>query len=278
MLYKSQRSTDYITRSQALTDIQSALGLAEAPLRIECFDVSHLAGTNIVASMVVFEDGLAKRNDYRKFAIAEAADDTDAMNQVLRRRLKYLLPDTISPEVADPTETSEGIVAPRAGKTSFSYPPGLIIVDGGVPQVNAAVQAMRAMGINLPICGLAKRLEELWLPGEDFPVILPRGSAALFLMQQVRDEAHRFAITFQRAKRKRDIKTVLSDIPGVGPKSVSAILKHFGSVTKVRAASVEEIAAVPGISASLAEAILRGLSLDGRPTSIEPSTEKEPHA
>lgn len=278
MLYKSQRSSDYITRSQALTDVQEALGLAEAPLRIECFDVSHLAGTNIVASMVVFEDGLAKRNEYRKFAIAEAADDTDAMNQVLRRRLKYLLPDSADAELADPTAESEGVVAPRAGRSSFSYPPGLIIVDGGVPQVNAAVKAMRELGVDVPLVGLAKRLEELWLPGDEFPVILPRGSAALFLMQQVRDEAHRFAITFQRSKRKRDIKTVLSDIPGVGPKSVSAILKHFGSVTRVRAATVDQLAEVPGISSTLAETILKALSAAGSATTIEESTAEESHA
>ena len=260
MLYKSQRSSDYITRSAALTDIQEALGLAEAPLRIECFDVSHLAGTNIVASMVVFEDGLAKRNEYRKFAIAEAADDTDAMNQVLRRRLKYLVSGEQEEETVDPTLASEGVVAPRTGRTSFSYPPGLIIVDGATPQVNAAVKAMRELGLDIPICGLAKRLEELWLPGEDFPVILPRGSAALFLMQQVRDEAHRFAITFQRAKRKKDIKTVLSDIPGMGPAKVSAVLKHFGSVTRARAASVEELAEVPGITNALAKVISQALT------------------
>jgi len=278
MLYKSQRSSDYITRSQALTDIQEALGLPEAPLRIECFDVSHLAGTNIVASMVVFEDGLAKRNDYRKFAIAEAADDTDAMRKVLQRRLKYLLPDESESEHVDPTAESEGVVAARNGRTSFTYPPGLIIVDGGVPQVNAAVKAMREMAIDLPICGLAKRLEELWLPGEDFPVILPRGSAALFLMQQVRDEAHRFAITFQRAKRKRDIKTVLSDIPGVGPQKVSAILKHFGSVARVRAASVDDISKVPGITMTLAENIVKALTPESGTASIEAQETEETDA
>lgn len=260
LLYKSQRSSDYIARSQALTDIQEALGLAEAPLRIECFDVSHLAGTNIVASMVVFEDGLAKRNDYRKFAIAEAADDTEAMNQVLQRRLKYLLPSNQDDNKVDPTDESEGVVAERSGRTSFTYPPGLIIVDGALPQVNAAVKAMRGMGIELPICGLAKRLEELWLPDNDYPVILPRGSAALFLMQQIRDEAHRFAITFQRSTRKRDIKSVLSDIPGLGPAKVSAILKHFGSVARVRAASVEDIAQVPGITENLATTITHALA------------------
>jgi excinuclease ABC subunit C len=274
LLYKSQRSSDYITRSQALTDIQEALGLDEAPLRIECFDVSHLAGTNIVASMVVFEDGLAKRNEYKKFAIADAADDTDAMNQVLKRRLRYLVSPEQQDESVDPTKTDDTVVASRTQRTSFSYPPGLIIVDGASPQVSAAVKAMREIGVTVPICGLAKRLEELWLPGEDFPVILPRGSAALFLMQQVRDEAHRFAITFQRQKRKKDIKTVLSDIPGLGPTKVSAILKHFGSVARVRQATSEDISNVNGITPALAETIVRALSPQPVATNIEePTTE-----
>ena len=241
MLYKTRRTADFTARAGALEGLQKAIGLADAPLRIECFDVSHLGGTNIVASMVVFEDGLAKRNDYRKFAIAEAADDTEAMIHVLQRRLKYLLPSNQDDNKVDPTDEREVVVAERSGRTSFTYPPGLIIVDGALPQVNAAVKAMRGMGIELPICGLAKRLEELWLPDNDYPVILPRGSAALFLMQQIRDEAHRFAITLQRSTRKRDIKSVLADIPGLGPAKVSAILKHFGSVARVKAASIEDI-------------------------------------
>lgn len=270
MLYKSQRSNDYVARSQALGEIQAALGLDEAPLRIECFDVSHLAGTNIVASMVVFEDGLAKRNHYRKFNITDSADDTESMRQVLTRRLAYLL----NPEDESQDEFE------RPTKKSFQYPPGLIIVDGGIPQVKAAVTAIRNSGLNIPVCGLAKRLEELWLPGEPFPVILPRGSSALFMMQQIRDEAHRFAITFQRAKRKKDIKSVLSDIPGIGPKSVAAILKYFGSVAQVKAASVDEIARVPGINRNQAEAVSRSFesSKNSDASSIVESTVKDSDA
>ncbi len=257
-LYKSQRSSDYVARTKALSDIQEALGLPEAPLRIECFDISHLAGTNIVASMVVFEDGLAKRKDYRKFNIAEAADDTDAMTQVLNRRLAYLV---------EPDEEDQ--------KKSFTYPPGLIIVDGGIPQVNAAKKALASAGLDIPVCGLAKRLEEIWLPGEAFPVILPRGSSALFLMQQVRDEAHRFAITFQRAKRKNDIRSVLSEVPGLGPTKVNALLKHFGSVAKVRAASASELAEVKGINLNLASAILKVLAGDTLEGTLEARSEEE---
>jgi excinuclease ABC subunit C len=257
-LYKSQRSSDYVARTKALSDIQEALGLPEAPLRIECFDISHLAGTNIVASMVVFEDGLAKRKDYRKFNIAEAADDTEAMTQVLNRRLAYLV---------EPDEEDQ--------KKSFTYPPGLIIVDGGIPQVNAAKKALASAGLDIPVCGLAKRLEEIWLPGDAFPVILPRGSSALFLMQQVRDEAHRFAITFQRAKRKNDIRSVLSEVPGLGPTKVNALLKHFGSVAKVRAASASELSEVKGINLNLAHAILKVLVGNTPEGTLEPRSEEE---
>jgi excinuclease ABC subunit C len=266
MLYKSQRSSDYVARTQALGEIQTALGLNEAPLRIECFDVSHLAGTNIVASMVVFEDGLAKRNHYRKFNIADSTDDTESMRQVLTRRLAYLS--------EQPDESSEFGQAPS--KKSFEYPPGLIIVDGGIPQVNSAIRAIREAGLDIAVCGLAKRLEELWLPGEEYPVILPRGSAALFMMQQIRDEAHRFAITFQRAKRKKDIKTVLSDIPGVGPAKVSALLKHFGSVAQIRAASIEDVLAVAGITKNLAIAIVQALGPASGTDTIELPPKEEP--
>ncbi|MEY4102174.1 MAG: hypothetical protein RIR88_308 [Actinomycetota bacterium] len=245
-LYKTQRSADFTTRSQALSDIQQALGLDAAPLRIECFDISHLGGTKIVASMVVFEDGLPKKADYRKFAIAEAKDDTDAMNQVLARRAKYLTGSEVDEQ---------------AVQGSFSYTPGLFIVDGALPQVNAAARALADAGLEgIPVVGLAKRLEELWLPGEQYPVILPRTSEALFLMQKLRDEAHRFAITFQRQARKKDITSVLSEIPGLGPAKIKALLTSFGSVAQLRQASISDIAHVPGITRKLAEVVAATLA------------------
>jgi excinuclease ABC subunit C len=244
-LYKTKRSADYVTRTKALAELQEALGLLEPPLRIECFDVSHLGGTRIVASMVVFEDGLAKKSDYRKFSIASARDDTEAMSQVLARRGAYLTGAQQDPEK-------------RA--SSFSYPPGLLVVDGALPQVNAAVQALRDAGVeHIPVVGLAKRLEELWLPGEPYPVILPRNSEALYLLQKLRDESHRFAITFQRASRKKDIATVLTNIPGVGAERAKQLLRKFGSVAKLKQATAEEIADTPGVSAALAESIFQEL-------------------
>ncbi|MDH6422614.1 excinuclease ABC subunit UvrC [Aurantimicrobium minutum] len=246
LLYKTKRRADYVTRTKALSDIQEALGLEESPLRIECFDISHLGGTKIVASMVVFEDGMAKKSDYRKFSISQARDDTDAMNQVLARRAAYL---------------SGAEVDEEKKASSFSYPPGLFVVDGALPQVNAAAAALSAAGLaDIPVVGLAKRLEELWQPGEKFPVILPRNSEALFLFQQLRDEAHRFAITFQRASRKRDINTVLSEVPGMGPAKIKSVLSAFGSVAQLRKATVEEIAETPQISLAVAQAIKDTLS------------------
>lgn len=245
-LYKTQRSADFTTRSQALSDIQMALGLKDAPLRIECFDISHLGGTKIVASMVVFEDGLPKKSDYRKFSIAQARDDTDAMNQVLARRARYLTgAETDSQKI-------EG---------SFAYAPGLFVVDGALPQANAAAKALAAAGLSdIPVVGLAKRLEELWLPGEQFPVILPRTSEALFLLQKLRDEAHRFAISFQRQSRKKDITSVLAEIPGLGPSKIKSLLSTFGSVAQLRQANVESLSSVAGISPQLAQSILRTLA------------------
>lgn len=253
-LYKMRRTGDYVARTQALTDIQEALGLDDAPLRIECYDVSHLGGTNIVASMVVFEDGLPVKNSYRKFAIKEYADDLEAISQVLRRRLTRLSED----EPADPPVTP---LAPP--KKRFAYRPGLILVDGGEPQVNAAAAVLDDLGIDdIPIAGIAKRLEEVWLPGESFPVILPRNSEALFLIQRIRDEAHRFAITFQRQKRKADITSVLADVPGLGPARIKALLSHFGSVARLRTASADDIAHVRGIGPSLAAEIVGRLAGD----------------
>ncbi|QEO15911.1 excinuclease ABC subunit UvrC [Agromyces intestinalis] len=259
MRYKTQRSTDFTTRSRALEDIQEALGMAEAPLRIECFDVSHLSGTNIVASMVVFEDGLPRKDEYRRFTIPASSDDTDSIHQVLTRRLAYLSPRD-GAEASDSPEASDD-PAVTGKRAKFAYRPNLLVVDGGQPQVAAAARALRESGVTgIALCGIAKRLEEIWTPDSDFPVILPRNSDALFLFQRVRDEAHRFAITHQRQRRKRDISTVLSEIPGLGPARVRALLRHFGSVTRLRAADESEIAEVKGIGPALATAVRQRLS------------------
>lgn len=256
--HKTRRTTDYVARTQALTDLQEAIGLDTAPLRIECFDISHLGGTNVVASMVVFEDGLARKDQYRSFNIAETTDDTDSMYQVLMRRLAYL----DRPEEADPLEVIadplavDGEVVMTRKKPRFSYPPQLLLVDGGQPQVEAAARALRDSGhTEIGLCGIAKRLEEVWLPGEDFPVILPRTSEALYLLQRLRDEAHRFAIIHQRKRRKRDISTVLEEVPGLGASRIKVLLKHFGSVTALRAATSTEIQEVQGIGPALAQNI-----------------------
>ncbi len=244
--YKNRRSTDFTARADALAGIQKALGLEDAPLRIECFDVSHLNGTDVVASMVVFEDGLAKKDQYRRFAIAETTDDTDSIYQVLMRRLKYLQTPELDSE-QDPTK--------------FAYRPNLLIVDGGQPQVSAASRALSDSGItDLAICGLAKRLEEVWLPGQDFPVILPRATDELFLLQRIRDEAHRFAITYQKQKRSKNINSELADVVGLGDKRIAALLRHFGSVKRLRIATVEEIGEVAGIGQALAQEITKRLN------------------
>ncbi|TYL50816.1 excinuclease ABC subunit UvrC [Agromyces mariniharenae] len=275
MLYKTRRSADFTTRSRALEDIQEALGMADAPLRIECYDVSHLSGTNIVASMVVFEDGLARKDEYRRFTIPSSTDDTDSIHQVLTRRLAYLgrrpddeASDTAAagagtrPDVADGDAADAPVVSERRRK--FVYRPNLLVVDGGQPQVAAAARALEESGVEgIYLCGIAKRLEEIWTPDADFPVILPRNSDALFLFQRVRDEAHRFAITHQRQRRKRDISTVLSEIPGLGPARVRELLKHFGSVKRLRGAGETEIAEVKGIGPSLAATVHAHLHADG---------------
>jgi excinuclease ABC subunit C len=244
--YKNRRSTDFTARADALAGIQRALGLEDAPLRIECFDVSHLNGTDVVASMVVFEDGLTKKDQYRRFAISETTDDTDSIYQVLMRRLKYLQAPELDAE---------------QDATKFAYRPNLLIVDGGQPQVSAAARALADSGItDLAVCGLAKRLEEIWLPGQDFPVILPRATDELFLMQRIRDEAHRFAITFQKQKRSKSINSTLAEVPGLGDKRIAALLRAFGSVKRLKLASIEEIAEVAGIGPSLAQEITTALN------------------
>ncbi|WP_400998704.1 excinuclease ABC subunit UvrC [Agromyces sp. GXQ0307] len=273
VLYKTRRSADFTARSRALEDIQEALGMADAPLRIECFDVSHLSGTNVVASMVVFEDGLPRKDEYRRFTIPSTTDDTDSIHQVLTRRLAYLAAPThgeaesdaagaastrrdAAARGAEPTPENGGEIVTPSRRAKFAYRPNLLVVDGGQPQVAAAERALRESGVEgIYLCGIAKRLEEIWTPESDFPVILPRNSDALFLFQRVRDEAHRFAITHQRQRRKRDITTVLSEVPGLGPARVKALLKHFGSVARLRQADEPAIAEVPGIGPSLATAI-----------------------
>jgi len=249
VLYKSRRSADFVARSQALTHLQESLAMDVAPLRMECYDVSHLSGTGIVASMVVFEDGLPRKDQYRRFSIAESTDDTDSLYQVLSRRLAYLKEPETEAEVESETSATR--------RRKFAYRPQLLIVDGGQPQVAAAQRALDDAGItDIQLCGIAKRLEELWLPGSDFPVILPRNSDALFLIQRIRDEAHRFAITYQRTTRRKDIQSVLGEVPGLGEARVKELLKHFGSVARLKQASVEEIQGIRGIGPTLAAAIV----------------------
>ncbi len=255
--HKTRRTSDYVARTQALTDLQEALGLEEAPLRIECFDISHLGGTNVVASMVVFEDGLPRKDQYRSFNIPETTDDTDSMYQVLRRRLAHL----DRPEIEDAPEAEAELEGAPRRKPRFAYPPQLLLVDGGQPQVEAAARALRDAGhTEIAVCGIAKRLEEIWLPGDDFPVILPRTSEALYLLQRLRDEAHRFAITHQRKRRRSDITTVLAEVPGLGAARIKVLLKHFGSVTALRAAEPGQIEEVQGIGPVLAQSIHAHLS------------------
>jgi excinuclease ABC subunit C len=238
-LYKTRRVSDFSARTEALNNLAIALDLAEAPLRIECYDISHLSGTNIVGSMVVFEDGLPKKAHYRQFNIESATDDTDAIFQVLTRRLKYLR----DPETID------------AGR--FSYMPSLIVVDGGIGQVNAAARAISESGVpDLAVCGLAKRLEEVWRPAVDAPIILPRASEELFLLQRLRDESHRFALTASRRKRSSAISSTLLEIPGLGEKRVMALLKRFGSAKRLQVATLEEISDVAGIGPELARQVL----------------------
>ncbi len=239
-----KRSADFASRSKALNELQEHLGLAEAPLRIECFDISNLGPTDVVASMVVFEDALPKKSDYRKFKIAGVAgqDDFASMGEVIERRFaRYLMEKELPVE--------------RKGR--FAYPPGLVVVDGGKGQLNRTVDVMEELGVTgIPVVSLAKRLEEVYVPGRPDPIILPRGSEALYLMQRIRDEAHRFAITFQRHRRgKRMTESTLDRLPGVGPARRKALLRHFGSTKGLREATREEISAVPGIGAGLAEKI-----------------------
>ncbi|SBU88256.1 Excinuclease ABC subunit C [Streptomyces sp. Ncost-T6T-1] len=305
-LHKTKRASDLTTRSRALEEIAEALGLDTAPLRIECYDISHLQGDDVVASMVVFEDGLARKSEYRRFQIKgfEGQDDVRSMHEVIGRRFKRYLQEkertgeweeqptdtaTAGPAatgpvpgpaatVPGPAVTGPGL-APAADERPavaedgepreddgrpkrFAYPPQLVVVDGGQPQVAAAKRALDELGIDdIAVCGLAKRLEEVWLPDDDDPVVLPRSSEGLYLLQRVRDEAHRFAITYQRAKRAKRIRTSpLDDVSGLGETRKQALIKHFGSVKKLRQATIDEICEVPGIGRRTAESVAAALA------------------
>ncbi len=287
-LHKTRRAGDLTTRSQALQEIQDALDLPSAPLRIECYDVSNIGGRHVVASMVVFEDGLPRKSEYRRFTVrgegptdpaqppdgvqpdlpASGPDDTAAIHEVITRRFRRHLADREEMSaVAGPEngsgEDGSGEGAPEdGGRRRFAYPPNLVVVDGGAPQVSAAARALSELGIDdVQLCGLAKRLEEVWLPGEDLPVVLPRSSEGLYLLQRVRDEAHRFAIAHHRQRRSRAMTaSELDEVPGLGPARKRALLKAFGSLKRLRAAGAAEIAQVPGIGPAVAASVAAALN------------------
>ncbi|MGC5400284.1 excinuclease ABC subunit UvrC [Streptomyces sp. DT20] len=307
-LHKTKRASDLTTRSRALEEISEALGLDTAPLRIECFDISHLQGDDVVASMVVFEDGLARKGEYRRFQIKtfEGQDDVRSMHEVIGRRFRRYLhekehtgeweenpaqtpeqtsqtpeqtagpapvptgPVPTGPAPTGPVPASTGPAPDSAAEPReddgrpkrFAYPPQLLVVDGGQPQVAAAKRALDELGIDdIAVCGLAKRLEEVWLPDDDDPVVLPRSSEGLYLLQRIRDEAHRFAITYQRAKRAKRVRSSpLDDVAGLGDTRKQALIKHFGSVKKLRQATIDEICEVPGIGRRTAESVAVALA------------------
>ncbi len=253
----------------ALGELQEQLNLPTAPLRIECFDISHVQGTNVVASMVVFEDGLARKSEYRRFAMREGTGDTDWIAEVIRRRFARYLDENLEsgPEDSGEDASRPGIDPTTGRPKKFAYAPNLVVVDGGAPQVAAAQAVLDDLGIDdVSLVGLAKRLEEVWLPGEAYPAILPRTSEGLYLLQRVRDEAHRFAITYHREKRSRTMTTsALDGIPGLGETRRKALMRTFGSLKRLRAASADEIAGVPGIGPRTAEAIVVALHRDEPP-------------
>jgi len=280
--HRLKRASDLTARSAALNEVAATLGMDAAPLRIECIDISHVQGTNVVASLVVFEDGLPKRSDYRRFAIREhPGDDVASIAEVVRRRFTHgaagrtdgdeddSTSDTTKIAPAASATEATGGTAPRPGidpltgrPRRFAYPPQLLVVDGGAPQVNAAAAVLIDLGIaDITVCGLAKRLEEVWIPGQDDPVIFPRTSEALYLLQRLRDEAHRFAITYHRSKRSKAMTaSVLDGVPGLGSVRRKALLKHFGSLAKLKAAGADDIASVPGFGPRTAEAVVRALA------------------
>jgi excinuclease ABC subunit C len=267
--HKLRRAGDLTTRGKALDEIGEALGMDTAPLRIECYDVSQIQGTDVVASMVVFEDGVARKSEYRRFAVrgnadGSGTDDLSALAEVLRRRFARYQAQSPMAEGELPG------IDPVTGKArKFAYPPQLVVVDGGQPQVEAAAAVLAELGVtDVALCGLAKRLEEVWLPGEDFPVIFARTSEALYLLQRVRDEAHRFAITFHRQRRsKRMTESGLDNVPGLGEARRKALLRTFGSMKRLAQATPEEIAEVPGIGKRTAEAVLAALTGEPPPVS-----------
>ncbi len=264
--HKTKRSGDLTARTTALEDLQEALGLPTPPLRIECYDVSNLQGTNVVASMVVFEDGLARKSEYRHFTIrsVDGQDDVASMYEVITRRFSRMLAEQEVLKGAGSAEAgAPSLVDPATGKAlKFAYTPSLVVVDGGPPQVEAARRAMADLGITgIGLCGLAKRLEEVWLPEEDYPVILPRTSEGLYLMQRVRDEAHRFAITHHRTRRSHSmLESMLDGIAGLGPARRATLMKEFGSVKKLRAATEEEVRALPGFGPATARAVVQAIA------------------
>ncbi|MFD8432941.1 helix-hairpin-helix domain-containing protein, partial [Streptomyces coelicoflavus] len=304
VLHKTKRASDLTTRSRALEEIAEALDLDSAPLRVECYDISHLQGDDVVASMVVFEDGLARKSEYRRFQIKgfEGQDDVRSMHEVITRRFRrYLAEKEKTGEWADGEGLTDGEqrtedeqrtddgqrtdggagtaggAGPDDGEAlthgpalkdedgrpkRFAYPPQLVVVDGGQPQVAAAQRALDELGIDdVAVCGLAKRLEEVWLPREDDPVVLPRTSEGLYLLQRVRDEAHRFAITYQRAKRAKRFRAgPLDEVPGLGETRKQALIKHFGSVKRLRSATIDQICEVPGIGRKTAETVAAALA------------------
>ncbi|GAA5067929.1 excinuclease ABC subunit C [Thermocatellispora tengchongensis] len=262
--HKLRRASDLTTRSKALQEIADALDLDQAPLRIECYDVSHTMGDDVVASMVVFEDGLARKSEYRRFSIRgmSGQGDVASIHEVILRRFRRYLEERSATGELDAEPGGGEPIDPETGKPrKFAYPPNLVVVDGGPAQVAAAQRALDELGVDdVSVCGLAKRLEEVWLPGDDQPVILPRTSEGLYLLQRVRDEAHRFAITYHRAKRSKSAKeSALDSVPGLGPARRQALLRHFGSVKRLRAATTAEICEVPGIGPALAEVIVSAL-------------------
>jgi excinuclease ABC subunit C len=278
VIHKTKRASDLSTRGQALEQIAEALGMDEVPLRIECYDISNLQDTDVVASMVVFEDGLPRKSDYRRFSIRgiDGSYDTAALAETLKRRFARYRHEQaeLAAALAAAKTTSAGgdvdgtagvaaLIDPETGRRRrFAYAPGLVVVDGGAPQVQAAREAMDEMGLQaIPVCGLAKRLEEVWLPGDDDPVIMARTSEGLYLLQRVRDEAHRFAITYHRNKRSKSMmSSVLDEIPGLGPTRRKALLREFGSVKRLRAATADEVAEVDGIGPATAASVVDALA------------------